>query len=207
MPTMPHSTYSYISDTYDISPEYSLSTYFDTDSFFDQPLKLGEMNPMNNPFKMPMPNPSWPATGTPTTGEQSRYENVYYQTPSTLPNQCPFPQLPSPQERHRCAVTPKSKRTHPPRHHASSNASLPSRQPTRTTRLSRNGLNERGADHVSMGLMQNFKQVDHRQQNPNGLDVCRTTRWSANTARASTRNWKDSAKRCLHYHTVMMGVR
>jgi hypothetical protein len=81
MPTMPHSTYSYISDTYDVSPEYSLSTYFDTDSFFDQPLKLGEMNPTDNPFKMPMPNPSWPATGTPTTGDQSRYENAYYQTP------------------------------------------------------------------------------------------------------------------------------
>jgi hypothetical protein len=81
MPTMPHSTYSYISDPYTISPDYSVSTYFDTDSFFDQPLKSSEMNPTDIPYKMAMPNSAWPATGVPPTGEQSGYEKAYYQTP------------------------------------------------------------------------------------------------------------------------------
>lgn len=67
---------TYLPHNCDVSPDYPLSTWFDTDSFFDQPLESIEMRPSGTPYKS-TPNPTLPATGIAATDNQ--YAQALYQ--------------------------------------------------------------------------------------------------------------------------------
>ncbi|OAK98274.1 hypothetical protein IQ06DRAFT_30538 [Phaeosphaeriaceae sp. SRC1lsM3a] len=77
---------TYLSNNCDISPDYPLSTWFDTDSFFDQPLASIEMRPSGTPYKS-TPNPTLPATGIAATDSQQSYAQSFYQ-PDSMQSSC-----------------------------------------------------------------------------------------------------------------------
>lgn len=62
----------YLADSYTTSPDYSLSTFFDTDSFFDRPLANGETSAQGFPSR-PSPNffnPTLSAAGVANSAAQ-----------------------------------------------------------------------------------------------------------------------------------------
>ncbi|KAH7398712.1 hypothetical protein DE146DRAFT_632285 [Phaeosphaeria sp. MPI-PUGE-AT-0046c] len=69
---------TYLSNNRDTYPDYPLSTWFDTDSFFDQPLDSIEMRPSGSHYKS-TPNPTLPATGIAATDNQPGHTQAFYQ--------------------------------------------------------------------------------------------------------------------------------
>lgn len=69
---------TYLPRNSDVSEDYPLSTWFDTDTFFDQPLASIEMRPSGTPYKSTH-NPTLPATGIASTDDQSGYSQAFYQ--------------------------------------------------------------------------------------------------------------------------------
>ncbi|KAF2830168.1 hypothetical protein CC86DRAFT_285937 [Ophiobolus disseminans] len=72
---------SFETDDYTTSPNCSLSTYFDSDSFFDRPLTSIEMIPTGFPSKPSPFKPTLSATGISATESQPEFQQAYYQAP------------------------------------------------------------------------------------------------------------------------------
>jgi len=93
---MPYSNYfdnPYLNEVFDSAPDYSLSSFFDTDTFFEQPVTPGELAPAV-PSKSLMRNSTLPATGTSTNGSQQlaqTFNPIQFgpsdQSPGTFPIQ------------------------------------------------------------------------------------------------------------------------
>jgi hypothetical protein len=77
---------TYSADANGTSLDYPLSTFFDTESFFDQPLTSVEMIPSKTTY-----NSTLPAAGTFAADDQPGYEQTYFQTPFTHMDYAPGP--------------------------------------------------------------------------------------------------------------------
>jgi hypothetical protein len=71
---------TYISDTFEIFPDNLYSTFFDTDSFFQQPLTSTKMQPSSNPYNKSALDPST-FNHTPATNDQPGYKESYFEPP------------------------------------------------------------------------------------------------------------------------------
>jgi hypothetical protein len=69
---------TFFADANGASLDYSLSTFFDTETFFEQPLTSVEMIPLKTAY-----NPTLPVSGTAAADDLSGYGQAYFQAPFT----------------------------------------------------------------------------------------------------------------------------